>query len=1510
MDPASFAAVLEALDSRREVEERRREERYTALIERVGMGMTSAATTGPVMVAPKARAQKMTVEDDPEAYLVAFERLATTAAWPREYWASQLGPCLIGEAQAAYRAMTDEDAAQYDLVKQAILRRLNITGETHRVRFREFRRPPNTRPRVVAQRLCDHMAQWLNPSQKTGVQMGEAIVMEQFCHVVGGETQAWIRRHNPTTLDQAVALAENFEDSLMSAQTTLLNYPSSSVTKGPPPNPPGPRPARPPAPSGHPSSLPWRQRLAPSWGRMVSPAPLSYQQRDKYVPPLPSAPPVCFRCQQPGHIARYCPAAMECDVAACHLASETGKEWGNGREGPCVVDVVLGKVKTHALVDTGCEQTLIRTALLGGMSWQPRGQVAISCIHGDTATYPTLKVYLSVGPIKRHLVVGVAEKLPHPIILGRDWPRYKDLVKISAASTTRVGTADPREKEVIGTMFPFHAELFSPLFRPRKTHKERRREKWEGASIRHGWCLAGEGCDGPKRQSKGVGTQCDQTGEVTGPLRVETAPAPVNIPDVWASSADLVWEQNNDPTLVHAWEQVRSIEGKDVDGIGTLVYPHFVVEGHLLYRVNPAPGTGQPVKQLMVPPSCRPEVMRLAHDVPFAGHLGVDKTRDRILTRFYWAGLYTEVAKYVATCPECQRVAPGRMRPAPLVPLPIVSTPFERVAMDIVGPVLPSDSGYTHILVMVDYATRYPEAVPLRSTSATAIAKELSQIMARVGIPKEILTDHGTNFLSKTLQQVYKILKIRPIRTSVYHPQTDGLVERFNQTLKHMLRRFVSQEQKHWATLLPYLLFAVREVPQSSTGFSPFELLYGRQPRGILDLLREGWEEHKSLSKNVVQHVLLLRDRLDLIGRLAQDNLRSAQHRQQQHYNTNAQIRTFRPGDKVMLLLPSLESKLCAKWQGPYEVIRAVGLVNYEIRQPDRRNKTEIYHVNLLKPWKAREVLFIAPGEMEDDLGPCIEAPSPSQISMGEQLLPDQQVELRKLIGKFGDVFSDVPGRTNLTEYAVITPPGVTVRERPYRIPESRRSGVQNEVRAMLELGVIEPSRSEWCSPIVIVAKKDGTNRFCVDFRKVNAIAKFNAYPMPRIDELLDRLGTARFISTLDLTKGYWQIPLTRNSCEKTAFSTPDGLFHFKTMPFGLHGAPAAFQRLMDEVLHPHREYAAAYIDDVVIYSSTWREHVIRLTAVLQSLRAARLTANLRKCAFAKLETQYLGFIMGNGRVKPVATKVQALVDAAVPKTKSQVRSLLGLAGYYRRFIPEYATVVNPLVDLTKKCAPNLVKWSAECQGAFETIKQKLCQAPALISPDFSKRFFLHTDVSEVGLGAVLSQRVNGVEHPILYISKKMLPRERNYSVVEKECLAIKWATHSLRYYLMGHSFDLVTDHAPLRWLSTMKDSNARITRWYLALQPYMYHMVHRAGKDHQNADYFSREGGVMGMVDLAECSFGSTLSGGICEKERVNSCFRSPFRPVRTLGRRSRQSRGAQRHRPGREARWQSRIG
>ncbi|MGH0162912.1 UNVERIFIED_CONTAM: hypothetical protein FKN15_043837 [Acipenser sinensis] len=268
---------------------------------------------------------------------------------------------------------TDTEAADYDLVKQDILRRLNITGETHRVRFREYRRSPDTRPRVVAQQFCDHMVHWLSPTLKTGMQMGEAITVEQFCDVVGTETQVWIRCHNPTTLEAAINLAEDFEDSLVSAHTNLATAPVHWNSCTPPPlsapsTTPGPRPPRSPAPMGNLASSSWRSRLAPSGGKAATPAPLPYQQRDKYITNVPSFSPICFRCNQQGHQARSCPLAMECDVAACSWASGAGKRREIGREGPCIVNAVLGKVTTHALVDTLCEQTLINAALLVGVS--------------------------------------------------------------------------------------------------------------------------------------------------------------------------------------------------------------------------------------------------------------------------------------------------------------------------------------------------------------------------------------------------------------------------------------------------------------------------------------------------------------------------------------------------------------------------------------------------------------------------------------------------------------------------------------------------------------------------------------------------------------------------------------------------------------------------------------------------------------------------------------------------------------------------------------------------------------------------------------------------------------------------------------------------------------------------------------------------------------------------------------------------------------------------------------
>ena len=291
------------------------------------------------------------------------------------------------------------------------------------------------------------------------------------------------------------------------------------------------------------------------------------------------------------------------------------------------------------------------------------------------------------------------------------------------------------------------------------------------------------------------------------------------------SAEELRVMQEADPTL----KTLRNTVGKDQskDGVNFKLR-----NGRLLYRVVVPLGKGTDAvearEQLVLPVNCRRVVMELAHSIPLAGHLGKHKTVDRTLQRFYWPTLRKDVAEFCKCCQTCQKSSKAKPQRAPLIPLPILEEPFKRIAMDIVGPLPRSRSGNRYVLVICDYATRYPEAVAMRTIDAENVAEELVKLFARVGIPSEILTDQGSNFTSKLLTELYRLLCVHPIRTTPYHPQTDGLVERFNQTLKAMLRKAAVQEGKDWDRLIPYVLFAYREVPQSSTGFSPFELLYGR----------------------------------------------------------------------------------------------------------------------------------------------------------------------------------------------------------------------------------------------------------------------------------------------------------------------------------------------------------------------------------------------------------------------------------------------------------------------------------------------------------------------------------------------------------------------------------------------------------------------------------------------------------------------------------------------------------
>ncbi|KAI7796732.1 hypothetical protein IRJ41_005254, partial [Triplophysa rosa] len=809
-----------------------------------------------------------------------------------------------------------------------------------------------------------------------------------------------------------------------------------------------------------------------------------------------------------------------------------------------------------ALVDSGCNQTSIHQSLVRPGALDNSRMVRVRCVHGDVVRYPLIPILIQFRGEKHRVEVAVNPHLRHPLILGTNWPAFTELLG----------------------------------------------------------CLCAGVAWGPEAQGVGALVQAGEavTGEASG-----------SEGRILSERDDFPLEQSRDESLKFAWEKVRYVDGQPLQPDRPRSYPYFAIIKDRLYRVAQDAQTKEDTTQLLVPRGRREMLFQAAHCNPMAGHLGQNSTLNRLMARFFWPGIHENVRRWCASCRECQLVNPPASPKAPLRPLPLMQVPFDRIGMDLIGPLERSARGHRFALVLVDYATRYPEAVPLHSISAKSVAEALFRVISRVGIPREILTDQGTAFMSRTIRELYELLGIKSVRTSVFHPQTDGLVERFNRTLKTMIRKFVHEDAKNWDKWLEPLLFAVREVPQASTGFSPFELLFGRQPRGVLDVLRETWEDGPSNSKNEIQHVLDLRTKLHTLGRLSMENLLQAQDKQSRLYNRGTNLRKFSPGEKVLVLLPTSSSKLLAKWQGPFEVTRQVGDLDYEVIRTDRSGARQIYHLNLLKKWQEVEPVLLATViSGEDDLGPEANT-KPQSIALapgGDHLSPSQLTDIAKLQAEFADVFSPLPGRTKLIQHHIETVPGVVVRSRPYRLPEHKKNVVQTELAAMLEMGVIEESNSDWASPIVLVPKTDGSVRFCVDYRKVNAVSKFDAYPMPRVDELLDRLGSARFYSTLDLTKGYWQIPLSPLSKEKTAFTTPFGLHQFVTLPFGLFGAPATFQRLMDRILRPHTAYAAAYLDDIIIYSNDWQRHIQHLRAVLGALRAAGLTANPKKCAVGRVE--------------------------------------------------------------------------------------------------------------------------------------------------------------------------------------------------------------------------------------------------------------------------------------------------
>ncbi len=455
---------------------------------------------------------------------------------------------------------------------------------------------------------------------------------------------------------------------------------------------------------------------------------------------------------------------------------------------------------------------------------------------------------------------------------------------------------------------------------------------------------------------------------------------------------------------------------------------------------------------------------------------------------------------------------------------------------------------------------------------------------------------------------------------------------------------------------------------------------------------------------------------------------------------------------------------------------------------------------------------------------------------------------LQELIENFSDVLIESIDNVKIAKaepHSIPLLDKTPIKLRPYKISLEQSLALKKEIKKLIDHGLIVPSHSPWAFPVLLVKKKNGEWRMCVDYRKLNQVTIKDAYALPFIDELLESVHGAKFFSALDLFSGYHQIPMDPKDIEKTAFTTKFGNYNFVVMPFGLTNAPASFQREMNRILMPLiGQCLFVYMDDILVYSPTFEQHIKDLEKVFQIMRENKFSINLKKCEFCKNSVQVLGHILSDEGLKPVPSKVLAISSWKIPNNITQLQSFLGLVSYYRKFIPNFASISNILYKLTSKNSTFL--WTTDHTTAFNTLKDALCHNPILKYPNSNIPFIIRTDASSYAIGVVLLQYYEDTakEHPIYFYSRCLKKAELNYSVTEKEGAAVIFALKKLRPYIAASPFpvNLYTDHKPLvGYFNKSVPLNDRHLRWISIFNEFKVNIIYEKGKNNLFADALSR---------------------------------------------------------------------
>ena len=1087
----------------------------------------------------------------------------------------------------------------------------------------------------------------------------------------------------------------------------------------------------------------------------------------------------CWTCKEFGHMARDCSSRKRGTRGVDPGASQevigiSISDFKSNSKLPVTAGTCNGK-KVSVLRDTGSTAVLVKSSLVKP-SYLTNGKTTLRFADGRTSKVPRARIYVNSDFYKGFVEAACVENLPFDVLIG-------NVNGASCACTASINNVE--------------------------TSHEENPDSEDEATI----CLVQT-----RNQVKNENSVCKS--------RIGLGSIKLDMSSI--STKEIIELQKNDPTLNACFKKVDNVSNST---------PRFITKKGLLVRVANSSDTLRDVlQQIVLPKSLRKKVTTLAHDTVLSGHLGTGKTIKRVMAHFYWPGVTGDIARYCRSCEVCQRNSSGRPAKVPLVNLPLIDTPFARIAMDLIGPLPKSKKGNRFALVVIDMATKYPDAVALKNIDSHNIAQALIDIFSRIGLPKEVLHDQGTQFMSSVMKRFNEILQIKGISTTPYHPQCNGTCENFNKSLKQMIRKICDDEPDQWDKYLQPLLFAYREVPQCSTGFSPFELVFGHNVRGPLFLIKEKLLENSDEPDQipVTEYVIDMRNRIKEFLKISNENESANKAKQKTYYDRNTRKRNFNLGDKVLLLLPTSSNKLMAEWKGPFEVVRRVNKVDYVVRIGD---KERMYHVNMLRPFHERVQTEINSANLAESV-----EEETCTYDINENLSGEDRKKICEILERESKVFDDAPGKFSDLSYEIHMDPKIKpISSLPYKVPYPLKDKVKSMINTWLEQGIIQKSNSEWTSPIVVVKNKDESIRITVDFRKINPHVNVDKFPMPDKDVVIEKLSNSKFLTKLDLTKAFLQLPLSEDSRKYTSFVCEEGQFEFCSVPFGIRFASGLCNRVISNLLEDCKDFVCNFIDDLMIHSESFDEHVKHVNIILSKLNAAGITLNLKKCKFAYKKVKFLGFIVGNGKVSPDPVKVSAIRSFPKPVDKKHLRSFLGLLSFYRRFIPGLANHVAPLTDMLKKCCYDKLRWSDQQTEIFEKARKLISDEVFLRIPSPDLEFVVQTDASKVGIGAVLAQVVDGEYCPIAFISRKLNKAESNYSVIEQECLAIKWAITYFYQYLYGGKFTIRTDHAPLTWLKQNKDKNSRLMRWALSLQAYDFTIEYVKGSENFLADMLSR---------------------------------------------------------------------